>query len=296
MAEVEVVLNARAGSIADDTRQRIADAFAKHGARARVVPAAGSELAAAAARAAAAGRIVIAAGGDGTVSTVAAAAADTGATFGVIPLGTLNHFAKDAGIPLDLDAAVRTIVEGRVDRLDAATVNGRTFVNNVSAGFYPRIVRERQREQRRGHAKWTAFAMGLARAWRDYRLFTVRLTADGAARTYVTPFVFVGNGDFVTEGLDVGRRCSIATGRLSIYVAPECTRGEMLRMVLRALSGRLTGEVPLETLRATEATIEPKARQLAIAADGELVTAAAPIRCSVRPGVLRTLRPSDAAS
>ena len=58
-------------------------------------------------------RTIVAAGGDGTVSAVASALVGTQAALGVLPLGTLNHFAKDVGIPLDLDAAVETIINGR---------------------------------------------------------------------------------------------------------------------------------------------------------------------------------------
>ena len=45
---------------------------------------------------------IVAAGGDGTVSAVAKVALDTSATLGILPIGTLNHFAKDLGLPLDL--------------------------------------------------------------------------------------------------------------------------------------------------------------------------------------------------
>jgi diacylglycerol kinase family enzyme len=292
---IEVLLNERAGSTGDDTAARITTAFTKAGADVRVVARPGGELAAAAATAARQGRTIVAAGGDGTVSAVAAVAVEHAATFGVIPLGTLNHFAKDAGIPLDLEAAVATIVTGRGDRLDVAEANGHIFVNNASAGFYARIVRERQLEQQRGHGKWTAFALGLARAMYDYRPLTVRLTIDGDTRSLVTPFVFVGNGDYVTEGLDVGRRCSIANGRLSVYVAPECRRADMLTMVLRALAGRMTDDVRLQEFRAREVTIDPRSRRAPLAADGELLALPAPVRCTVRPGALRTLRPAVAS-
>ena len=295
MPAVQVLLNERAGAAKRESAQRIADAFTNIGADASVAIWPAAELAEAARRAARNGRTVVAAGGDGTVSTIAAAAAEADATFGVIPLGTLNHFAKDAGIPLDVEAAVRTIVEGRADRLDIAEANGHPFVNNASAGFYARIVRERQLEQRRGRAKWTAFAVGLARAWYDYRPLSVRLTIDGTTRTVVTPFVFVGNGDFVTEGIAVGRRCSIAGGKLSVFVAPHCTRGEMLAMTMRAVAGRLTEDVPLEEFRAREVTIDPQTRRTSLATDGELISVAAPIRCVVRPGALRTLRPAGTA-
>jgi diacylglycerol kinase family enzyme len=294
MCRIDVLLNERAGSADRDSVLRIGEAFGKAGVTPRMRAVPGDRLAAAAEQSARDGAVLVAAGGDGTVSTVAGVAADTGRKLGVIPLGTLNHFARDAGLPLDLDEAVRTILAGHVDPLDIATANGVAFVNNVSAGLYPRVVRERQRAQRNGHTKWTAFAMGLARAWIDFRPFTVRLTIDGTERVVVTPFVFVGNGEYVTEGLDVGRRSSIANGRLSVYTAPECTRAEMLTLIVRALTGRLTEDVALDALTAAEVTIEPAARRTALAKDGELVTMVPPIRCALRRGALRTLRPAPA--
>lgn len=294
MCRIDVLLNERAGSAGSDSARRIGEAFGKAGVTPRMRAVPGDRLAAAAEQSARDGAVLVAAGGDGTVSTVAAVAAGTGATFGVIPLGTLNHFARDAGIPLDLDEAVRTTAGGHVDPLDIATANGTSFVNNLSAGLYPRVVRERRQALRDGHTKWTAFAMGLARAWIDFRPFTVRLTIDGSERLVNTPFVFVGNGEYVTEGLDVGRRSSIAGGRLSVYTAPECTRAEMLMLIGRALTGRLTRDVALEALTATEVTIELASRRPALAKDGELVTMVPPIRCALRHRALRTLRPPPA--
>ena len=294
MPALDILLNERAGSATAETRGRIEAACAAAGLSARIVAVPGAGLAAAARTAADDGRVIVAAGGDGTVSTVAAVAAEAGSTFGVIPIGTLNHFARDAGIPLDLDAAVRAIADGHSDALDVADANGRTFANNISAGLYARIVRERQIEQRRGHAKWTAFAMGLARAWLDYRPITVRLIVDGTARVVRTPFVFVGNGDYVIEGFDIGRRTSMATGHLSVCTAPDCSRADMLKLLARALAGQLAGDVALEATTAREVTIEPRSRQMPLAADGELVAMGAPIHCRNRHGVLRTLRPAAA--
>src|SRR5579871_6249515 len=61
---------------------------------------------------------VAAGGGDGTVNAVAGAVAGTDTALGVLPMGTLNHFAKDAGIPLDLEHAVRNFFMGRVVKVD----------------------------------------------------------------------------------------------------------------------------------------------------------------------------------
>jgi diacylglycerol kinase family enzyme len=290
-AAVTVIVNKGSGSSTDQSRAEIEAALARANLRAQIVAVPGPEIQAAAEHAASAGDTLVAAGGDGTVSTVAAVAVQQGATFGVIPVGTLNHFAKDAGIPLDIDGAVAAIAAGRTARLDTGELNGRTFVNNASVGFYARIVRERQLEQRRGRGKWPAFAIGFARALQNYRQITVRMTVDGQPVIRRTPFVFVGNGEFIAEGLALGRRTSLTTGRLWISLAPECSRAEMLILITRAIAGRLTPDVKLEEFRAEDLTIEPRARDAGLAMDGELVGIRPPFKCACRPGTLRTILP-----
>ncbi|MEO5735178.1 MAG: diacylglycerol kinase family protein [Rubrivivax sp.] len=81
--------------------------------------------------------VIVAGGGDGTVSAVAAALTGGDIALGVLPLGTLNHFAKDLGLPLTLDEAVRQIAAGQTTRVDVGGVNGRVFVTNSSLGLYP---------------------------------------------------------------------------------------------------------------------------------------------------------------
>jgi len=293
VARFTVIFNRKAGSAADETSRRTVEAsLARSALDARIVAVSGSEIEDAAEAAAAAGDALIAAGGDGTVSTVAGVAVKAGALFGVIPLGTLNHFAKDAGIPLDVDAAVDVLAAGRPVALDTATVNARTFVNNASVGVYARLVRERQIEERHGRGKWTAFAIGLARAWRTDPQITVRLIVDGTPLVRRTPFVLVGNGDYQEAGPGLGRRTSLTAGHLSIYLAPECGRFEMLRLGLRALAGRLRpDEVTLEEFRACEVTIETRARNAGVATDGELAPIDPPFTCWIRRGTLRTLLP-----
>lgn len=292
MARFTVILNQKAGAAADDTARRAIEVSLKQsGLDARIVPVTGPEIQDAAEEAAAAGDTLIAAGGDGTVSTVAGVAVTSGATFGVIPLGTLNHFAKDAGIPLEVDAAVNVLATGRPVPLDIGTLNERTFVNNASVGLYARVVQERELEERRGHRKWTSFAIALARVWRSVPQMTVRLTVDGQALVRRTPFVFVGNGDYVEGGLGLGRRASLTAGHLSIYLAPECDRLDMLLLALRAVAGRTQAEVKLEEFRACEVTIEPRARDARIARDGELLRINPPFTCGIRRGTLLTLLP-----
>src|SRR5207249_646258 len=149
--------------------------------------------------------------------------------------------------------------------------------------FYARIVRERQLEQRRGRRKWIAFAIGLARAWSDYRHVSVRMTVDGKPLVRRTPFVFVGNGEYVDEGASLGGRTSLTTGHLWIALAPEFSRVQMLLLIFRAIAGRLAPDVKLEEFRAVEVTIDPGSRTAGLAMDGELIPATPPFACESRP-------------
>jgi diacylglycerol kinase family enzyme len=285
-------VNEGAGSSGDTPRRRIEDALTRATIAAQIEVVPGPGIAAAAVRAAAQGHTIVAGGGDGTVSTVGSVAAQAGAVFGVLPLGTLNHFARDAGVPLELDDAVNAIGRGRVEALDTAEVNGRRFLNNFSIGFYVRIVRERERQQQRGRGKWPAFALALARAWVRYRTITVRLEVDGKTLVRRTPFVFIGNGVYQAQGLEVGTRTSLQGGMLSIYIAPECGRLDLVALSARALAGRLTPDVTLEAFTAPQVTIETASPRVAAALDGELIALRPPLVCTVHRGSLKTLLPS----
>jgi diacylglycerol kinase family enzyme len=238
-------------------------------------------------------RAVVAGGGDGTVSAVASLLAGTEKPLGVLPLGTLNHFAKDLGVPLDLLGAARTCSEGRVARVDAAEVNGRIFVNNSSLGLYPRIVRRREKlRERLGSGKWAAFLRAAFAILRRYPFMRVRLKADGREVVRETPFVFIGNNEYLTESFHVGARARLDAGCLSLYVAHRTGRLGLLRLAVRALFGRLAEAKDFDALRAQEIRVEThRPKRLHVAADGEVVVMTTPLNYRALPGALRVIVP-----
>ena len=283
-----VLVNARAG--ASPRAAAVEEALASAGVTGAVEASAdGADLRARATRGAARGDALVAAGGDGTVSTVAAVAAKHDVPFGVLPAGTLNHFARDARIPGDMKEAAAALGGTATRPVDLGEINGHTFVNNASLGIYPRLVWERDAEQQRGRPKWIAFGIALARSWRRYRTLTVRLRIDGRDYVRRTPFVFIGNGRYEAEGLRLGVRPALDGGVLSVFVAPHCGRFELMRVALRALAGRLEDEAKFESFEGREVTIEPARRRVSVAIDGEIVMLTPPIRCRIRPGALRLI-------
>jgi len=305
MKPVHVIVNAGAGAGHDDARAAMLRATLREaGLDAELTMAAGGEALIAAARRARGGgaRLVVAGGGDGSVNAVAsqlvdpeAGAAPKGLRFGVLPLGTLNHFAKDLGIPLDLDAAVRNLATGVTTRVDVGEVNGRIFLNNSSLGLYPDIVRDREKQQRRlGRGKWPAALWATLAALRRYPFLSMRLDVDGERLARRTPFVFIGNNAYTMQGLAIGARERLDAGTLSLYVAQHPTRIGLLRFALDALRGRLGQGPDFDVLHASGFELDTHRTRLRVATDGEVTIMSPPLRYRSLPGALEVVVPGPA--
>ena len=238
----KILINAGAGGQFDDTlRQRLSEIFQAAGAKADIVVVEAPDEVGPIAQTAAQEdyEMIVAGGGDGTISLVASALIGSGKIFGVLPLGTLNHFAKDLRIPTDFEEAAQNLVSGSLLQVDVGEVNGQTFLNNSTLGLYPKLVREREKQQRLGWGKWPAFVWAAIAALRRYPFVSVRVSVDGKPVTTRTPFVFVGNNQYVMERLNIGTRERLDAGELSLYMTRRTGRFGLVRLALRALLGRL---------------------------------------------------------
>ena len=236
--------------------------------------------------------IVVAAGGDGTVSSVAAGIVDSPAALGVLPLGTLNHFAKDLHIPLDLHQAIAVVAAGHIEQVDVGQVNERVFVNNSSIGLYPSIVDARETLRSQGHAKWLAMAIATARVLRRYRGVTVSIDVDGRRRTWRTPFVFVGNNEYAIDGIRLGERARLDEGQLFVYLAPRLRARQLPLLLAKALIGRAKGSGDFEIVPAAELWIgTARVGRQRVALDGELRKMQTPLHYRTRARALRVVVP-----
>jgi diacylglycerol kinase family enzyme len=299
LRSVPVILNRSSGGNEDrEVADKVRDAFREAGTEADVRTAPGGEELDALARELAAGDspVVAAGGGDGSIGSVASVLAGKNKALGVLPLGTLNHFAKDLGIPMGLGEAVKTIVDGRVANVDVAEVNGRVFVNNSSIGLYPRIVRRREEQREKlGWGKWPAFVWATLHTLHRHTAIDVSLSVDGGEIKRQTPFVFVGNNFYEMEGFDVGTRERLDRGELSVYLAPGARPLDLLIFAGKALFGRLRGTSGFEVLRTRELTIRPRGDEARVATDGEIAMLRTPLRYRVLPGALRVMVPTESA-
>jgi diacylglycerol kinase family enzyme len=298
---VLVLLNAMAGAFEgrpiEEIRKAVLAAFAGRSVAAEVELVSPDWLAARAQEArqkAQANEIdaVIAGGGDGTISTIAAALADSGIPLGVLPLGTLNHFARDLGIPHDLQAAVDVIAAGRSKPIDAGEVNGRLFINNSSIGVYPYMVLDRDRRRRReGLQKWGAMILAALRMLRLFPLRRLRVQAAGWSELCRTPCLFVGNNKYRFDLFALGRRERLDEGELWLYIAKQQTRLSLIWFTFRALIGLTDAARDLEIFAASAADIGSRTHRLNISRDGEVEWLRPPLHYRIRPAALRVYVP-----
>ena len=297
LRRVDVIQNATSrGREARRLRPLIAERFRAHGVEASISLArSGRELVALAERARdGAAEAVVAAGGDGTVNAVAAALLGTGKSLGVLPVGTFNYFARNLGIPLDLDSAVGTVARGHAAPIALGEVNGRIFLNNASIGLYPSIIRQREQEYRRWGRRQAVAYFAVARTLFQRSPFMgVRVSAAGEEVRARTPLVFVGGNRYQVDEFGLpGGEC-VERGELAIYVARPTGLPGLMLLALQALLGRLHGERRLQVLCAEEAGIETRRRRVPVALDGEVLVLETPLRFATRAGALKVIVPED---
>jgi diacylglycerol kinase family enzyme len=299
---VVVLLNASAGALQAHGGAALADAvvaaFREHRISATQETLHGPDLQAAAKRAAQRAHsrevdAVVVGGGDGSVRTVAQALAGSDVPLGILPLGTLNHFARDLGVPTTVDGAVALIAAGTTHRIDVGEVNGEIFVNNSSLGIYPYLVLERERwRRRRGLAKWSAMILAGLGVFRRLRVRRLWIHTDGGAEPHRSSGVFIGNNEYTLAARAFGRRALLDGGRLCLYVSRVEGRLALFRLACRAALGLLDAHRDLRVMKVSQAEIRIRKSRLLVALDGELRVMQSPLHYRSRPGALRVFGPS----
>jgi YegS/Rv2252/BmrU family lipid kinase len=237
--------------------------------------------------------LVIVGGGDGTISAAASALVGTDTRLGILPLGTLNHFARDLGIPTDVGEAAKLIAGGNERRVDVAEMNDRIFINNSAIGLYPLMVIDRDLQQRRlGRSKKLAMIVASLRTLVRFGHQRLTLTVNDEKERVDTPLLFVGNNDYRIDLGAPGQRESVDDGQLCVMVMRKKTRRGLIAASIRALLNREHDD-DMEKIDGVERLRVGSHRSfIPVSLDGEVVGAAPPLDYRIRKGALRVIAPA----
>ena len=305
MPRALVLLNESAGTLAassaGDAPLRIRRGFEAAGVDAdvRAVPPGQLEHVARAAARDPSVAAVVAGGGDGTLNTVAAALAGTGKPFGVLPLGTHNHFAKDMNVPLDLDAAVaalaRGVAAGASRDVDVGEVNGRLFLNFSGIGLHPLVVKHRDVQRAvLGRGKYVAMFFALLRVLRRPPVLRARLESDALNVRRITPSVIVCNNPHQMRVFGVENVSDADRSLLNVYVAKSTNWVGLVWLIVRAAFRTLDSARRFEAFTVKDVTIHTRRESVRVSIDGEVTDLPTPLRYRVRRGGLKVISPLPA--
>jgi len=290
---IVVLLNRGGGAVAANPKigDKVAKALKHAGIEAEVELVAGGDCAVRCKAIAERGdALLVVGGGDGTISAAASALVGTDTLLGILPLGTLNHFARDLGIPIELDEAAKLIAARTERRVDVAEMNGRIFINNSAIGLYPLMVIDRDLQRERlGRSKRLAMIVASIRTLARFGHQRLTLTVNDEKARVDTPLLFVGNNDYRIDLGAPGQRESVEDGRLSVFVMRKKTRAGFIAASIRALFNRARNDDMVELKDVERLTVASRRSALAVSLDGEVVGAAPPLVYKIRKKALRVI-------
>lgn len=295
MARIPVLINCSAGTVdnREGLSERITQAFAKAKVDAEVELIEGGKCEIRCRTFADRGtELVVVGGGDGTLSAAASALAGTKTALGILPLGTLNHFARDLALPLKWKEAVDLIARRPERSVDIGQMNDRIFVNNSAIGLYPLMLIDRDLQRMKlGRTKRRAMMVASFRTLWRFGHERLTLTINDEKARVDTPLLFVGNNRYRTDIAAAGRRESIDEGFLSVYVMRKKTRRGFIAASIRALFNRARDDDMVRVERVERLRVTSRRASLAVSLDGEVVRATPPLDYRIRKQALRVIAP-----
>jgi diacylglycerol kinase family enzyme len=235
---------------------------------------------------------IIIGGGDGSVSSAASRLHGSGIALGVLPLGTMNLYARSLAMPLTLAEALAALAEARPKPVDAGFIGERLFLHQLSLGLHPELVKRREKMAYRSRfGKILASVRAYVRTLRRPRLLTLNIEIDGKSQLVRTPALVVSNNLYGDNYLPYAAK--LDEGILGLYVCTSRRWPDLIKLTADVMLGTWPSNPCIETFSGRKVIIESVKRRRPITAsiDGELVPLGRRIEIKIAPRALKVLMP-----
>ncbi|MFD1657536.1 diacylglycerol/lipid kinase family protein [Streptomyces caeni] len=234
-------------------------------------------------------RIVVAVGGDGITGSIGGALSGTGTSFGLIPAGRGNDFARALGLPTEPEALARVLLHSgprAVDTIEVESPHGRSVVlGSVYAGVDALANRHANRSTLlKGAASYYAGGLRAVATWRPA---AYRVTVDGENLAHRGYTVVAANSAYYGSGRIIAPGARVDDGLLEVVMIREAPRRLFFTLMNELRSGDHVQRPEVRVLSGREVRIEAD-REVPCGADGEVDTAL-PVTARVLPGSLAVL-------
>jgi YegS/Rv2252/BmrU family lipid kinase len=235
--------------------------------------------------------IVVAAGGDGTVNEVVNGLAGTETALAALPVGTVNVWVRELGMPLNPRAAAEAILLAQRQRVDLGRAGDRYFLLMAGVGFDAAVTANVRSDEKRRLGvfayAWRAISLGLR-----FHGTRANITVDGKLRRGRVLMVVLGNSQLYGGFVKLTARASLNDGLIDMCIIKGTTllRSGPLR-VLSILTRRHNRDSEVEYHRARTVHIESQVA-LPVQVDGDHI-GHTPMTFEAVPNALYVLLPAD---
>lgn len=233
-------------------------------------------------------RRIVAAGGDGTINEVVNGLAGSSATLGLLPIGSVNVFATELGLPAgDLRQCWRIIRDGHTRTIDLPNANGKHFVQLAGIGLDAQAVKETSLAFKRsfGPLSYLISAAQIASRPPPHLLIESK-----GAKTIEGSFVLIGNGRFYGGPFPFFKRALIDDGLLDVVVFKRIAYLDIIRYLQDVIFSSAITMPELEYFQSKRLRVS-SASEVPVEVDGELI-GNCPVEFRVQERGLRVLAPA----
>jgi YegS/Rv2252/BmrU family lipid kinase len=234
---------------------------------------------------------IVAAGGDGTVNEVVNGIAGSSAVLGLLPIGTVNVFAMELGLPAhDLQHCWEIIQSDNARLVDLPSANGKYFVQLAGVGLDAQVVKE------------TSLAFKRSFGPLSYLISAAQIAARQPPRLFIESenasvdegsFVLVGNGRLYGGPFPFFKHAIIDDGLFDVVAFTRLGYLEIIKYLQDVVfsSDIRVPEIEYFQTRYLRITSD---RDVPVELDGELV-GNCPVEFQVREKALRVLAPAPSS-
>jgi diacylglycerol kinase (ATP) len=232
-------------------------------------------------------RRIVAAGGDGTINEIVNGIAGHNVALGVLPLGTMNVFATELGLPAnDLAACWKIIERNHTHRVDLPRANRKHFVQLAGVGLDAQAVKETSRSFKRNFGPLSYLISAVQIATRTPPV--LRIESDDAV-TGEGSFVLVGNGRLYGGRFPFFKQAVMDDGLLDVIVFKRLNYLDIIRYLQDVVFTPQISSPEVEYFQTKSLRVSSE-ESVPVEIDGEL-TGNCPVEFKIRAGGLRVLTP-----
>lgn len=235
-------------------------------------------------------QMAVASGGDGTVNLIASSLIETKVVLGILPLGSANGLAFELGIPMNIEEALKNLINGKIQPLDAVKINDKISLHLSDFGMNARVIKGFEEEGKRGFKGYFKHFFKVLKAPR-----TFRCTIETPGKTYIhrALMTVIANSGSYRSGAVINPTGKKDDGRFEIIVLKP-GRNWIIRNTIAAFTGNFHNQPNVTVYECTAAKIQVRPHQ-ELQVDGELLGKLESVEASIIKHALKVVVPQTKA-